>query len=105
MVSFVDDFAKSIISNDWKRCGDIIDENWSLKQSLTDGITNPLIDRIYSLGKKNGAWGAKLLGAGGGGFMLFFAPPEKHLSIDHALGLSNFPFKLETAGSQIIFNG
>ena len=105
MVSFVDDFAKSIASNNWKRCGDIIDENWSLKQSLTDGISNPTIDQIYSLGKKNGAWGAKLLGAGGGGFMLFFAPPEKHLSIDQALGLSNFPFELETAGSQVIFNG
>ena len=105
MVSFVDDFAKSIISNNWKLCGDIIDENWSLKQSLTDGISNPRIKQIYSLGKKHGAWGAKLLGAGGGGFMLFFAPPEKHLSIDQALGLSNFPFKLESAGSQVIFNG
>tara|TARA_B100000767_G_scaffold272258_1_gene299545 strand:+ start:121 stop:1101 length:981 start_codon:yes stop_codon:yes gene_type:complete len=105
MVSFVDDFAKSITANNWKRCGDIIDENWSLKQSLTDGISTPAIEQIYSLGKKNGAWGAKLLGAGGGGFMLFFAPPERHLSIDQALGLPNFPFNLETGGSQVIFNG
>ena len=105
MVSFVDDFADSLEANQWKKCGEIIDENWKLKQSLTMGISNSSIQNIYELGKNNGAWGAKLLGAGGGGFMLFFAPPEKHSLLDQTIQLSPFPFELENFGSQIIFNG
>ena len=105
MVSFVDDFADSLEANQWKKCGEIIDENWKLKQSLTMGISNSNIQNIYELGKNNGAWGAKLLGAGGGGFMLFFAPPEKHSLLDQTIQLSPFPFELENFGSQVIFNG
>ena len=105
MVSFVDDFADSLEANQWKKCGEIIDENWKLKQSLTMGISNSSIQNIYELGKNNGAWGAKLLGAGGGGFMLFFAPPEKHSLLDQTIQLSPFPFELEDFGSQVIFNG
>lgn len=105
MVSFVDDFADSLEANEWKKCGEIIDENWKLKQSLTMGISNSSIQNIYELGKNNGAWGAKLLGAGGGGFMLFFAPPEKHSLLDQTIQLSPFPFELENFGSQVIFNG
>ena len=105
MVSFVDDFADSLEANQWKKCGEIIDENWKLKQSLTMGISNSNIQNIYELGKNNGAWGAKLLGAGGGGFMLFFAPPEKHSLLDQTIQLSPFPFELEDFGSQVIFNG
>jgi D-glycero-alpha-D-manno-heptose-7-phosphate kinase len=105
MVSFVDDFADSLEGNQWKKCGEIIDENWKLKQSLTMGISNSSIQNIYELGNNNGAWGAKLLGAGGGGFMLFFAPPEKHSLLDQTIQLSPFPFELENFGSQIIFNG
>lgn len=58
--------------------GELLHEAWLAKRSLDKAVTNGEIDLIYEIGKKAGAFGGKLLGAGGGGFMLFFAPPESH---------------------------
>ncbi|CAI8305537.1 MAG: D-glycero-alpha-D-manno-heptose 7-phosphate kinase [Owenweeksia sp. TMED14] len=104
MVSLVDEFAGFIKKSNWEDCGRVIDENWALKQSLANGISNSIIQDIYLKGRRNGAWGAKLLGAGGGGFMLFFGPPSSHSTIDNALNMNPFPFELESLGSQVIFN-
>lgn len=83
--------------------GRMLHESWMLKRSLTDKISNSLIDEIYTAAMANGALGGKVLGAGGGGFMLFFAPPENHLQIKKALrNLIHVPFKFDDQGCQII---
>lgn len=84
--------------------GDILDENWRLKAQLTNGISDPQIDGWYSTGLAHGAKGGKLLGAGNGGFIMFFAPPERHDDIKAALpGLTPKRFRFETNGAQIVF--
>lgn len=89
---------------DLKEFGTLLHENWQLKRSLTASISPEFVDDIYKKGRDAGAIGGKLLGAGGGGFMLFFAPPEKHASIKKALeDLLCVPFEFEPNGSTIIF--
>lgn len=84
--------------------GALLDTQWKIKRSLTSKITNSSIDEIYNLGVSNGAIGGKLLGAGGGGFMLFYAPADRHSRIRSALADKLFvPFKFENTGSQIIY--
>jgi len=83
--------------------GRLLHEAWSVKKKLTCHITTDTIENIYETGLRAGALGGKLLGAGGGGFMLFFAPPEKHQQIRERLGkLLYVPFAFENLGSQII---
>jgi D-glycero-alpha-D-manno-heptose-7-phosphate kinase len=84
--------------------GEIIHEGWALKKSLSRGITNDLIDDWYAKARKAGAVGGKLLGAGAGGFLMFYAPPERHGAITQALGnLRRVDFRFEPQGSRIIF--
>ncbi len=83
--------------------GRMLNENWMLKRSISNRISNSTIDRIYDTAVKNGALGGKLLGAGSSGFMLFFASPEKQNQIKEALpGYLHVPFKFESEGSTII---
>lgn len=106
MVSFVEPFAAALSTGDWMDLGSYMHENWKLKQSLASGISNPLIQDAYSAGRAAGAWGGKLLGAGGGGFMLFLAPPSAHSALDKAMrDFRPFPFQLDLDGSKVIFNG
>ena len=99
--------AKTILFNDSqpiKELGKLLAEQWQLKKSLTKHISNPSIDEIYEAGISAGAIGGKLLGAGGGGFMLFFAKPEFHSKIKTRLKTKLFvPFRFENTGSQIIY--
>ena len=84
--------------------GELLDEAWQAKRSLSLKISNSDVDDIYTLAKQSGAVGGKLLGAGGGGFLLLFAPPERAAQIRMALNkLIYVPFKFEFAGSQVIF--
>lgn len=84
--------------------GRLLHEGWKLKCSLSDKITTPAIDNLYDTALKSGAEGGKLLGAGGGGFLLLFASPEKQKKIREKLkNLLEIPFKFEHLGSQIIF--
>ena len=84
--------------------GRLLHESWQLKRSLTDRISNAHIDQIYDAACRAGAIGGKLLGAGGGGFMLLFARPEEQPGIRDALkDLLHVPFRFESSGSQIIF--
>ena len=83
--------------------GDLLHESWMLKRELSEGITNRYVDEIYEVARKEGALGGKLLGAGGGGFILIFAPPEKHSAIENKLAdLLRVPFEFENQGSQIV---
>lgn len=84
--------------------GRLLNEGWRLKRSLTSKITTPFIDNIYETAIKAGALGGKLLGAGGGGFMLLFVPPERQAKVKEALGgLLHVPFKFDKLGSQVIY--
>ena len=84
--------------------GGLLGHQWNIKRNLTAHISNPEIDEIYNLGIQNGALGGKLLGAGGGGFMLFYAPIERHEGIKQALCKKLFvPFRFEDTGSKIVY--
>ncbi|MFC1940710.1 kinase [Chloroflexota bacterium] len=84
--------------------GKLLHESWQLKRSLTNKISTPYTDFLYEKATGAGATGGKLLGAGGGGFMLFFVKPELQAKVREALGnLLCVPFRFENSGSQIIF--
>lgn len=90
-------------SDDVNDFGKLIHEAWKLKKGLTDRISTDKIDEIYEAAMKAGAIGGKLLGAGGGGFMLFFALPEAQQVIRERLGtLLYVPFGFESLGSQVV---
>jgi D-glycero-alpha-D-manno-heptose-7-phosphate kinase len=83
--------------------GKLLDESWQFKKNLSDKVSSPEIDEIYSAAKKAGAIGGKILGAGGGGFMLLFARPEKHAEIRAALGnLVHVTFNFDDSGSRVV---
>src|SRR6185369_6000869 len=82
--------------------GELLDEAWQLKRSLSSSISNPGIEDIYRRGREAGAIGAKLLGAGGGGCMLFFVPPERRGTIrNHFPELEEIPVSINSPGSHI----
>jgi len=84
--------------------GAILDENWRLKAQIASGISDPQIDAWYAAGRKAGATGGKLLGAGHGGFLMFYAPVECHCSIVRALSdLRPVTVGFDRGGSQIVF--
>lgn len=85
--------------------GRLLDEAWIAKRSLESTVSNSEIDDVYRAGIEAGAWGGKLLGAGGGGFLLFVAPPDRHCCLARAFGdRVRLQMKLNAPGSQIIFN-
>ncbi len=97
---------KNIVSSgaNMRDFGRLLDEGWHLKRSLGFGITNGLIDDWYEVAKKAGAIGGKLLGAGGGGFLYFIAPPERHERIITALGNpKTLPVSFDSQGSRVVF--
>jgi D-glycero-alpha-D-manno-heptose-7-phosphate kinase len=105
MVDLVYDLQKSLVKGDLNDFGNLLHENWLLKQQLASGITNPMINETYEEALKAGALGGKLLGAGGGGFMLFYAPESTHELLDkrmNAMGATLFDFSMEQQGSQLI---
>jgi D-glycero-alpha-D-manno-heptose-7-phosphate kinase len=94
-----------LLSGDIDSVGELLNEGWKLKRELVDGITNSRIDDIYEIGMANGAEGGKLLGAGGAGFMLFYAHEKEQPGLKAALsGCREIPFKMESEGSKIVFN-
>jgi D-glycero-alpha-D-manno-heptose-7-phosphate kinase len=83
--------------------GKLLDKNWKIKRSLSFSISNSIIDDYYQKAKKAGAVGGKILGAGGGGFLLIFAELDNHSRIKKTLSnLLHVPFAFENLGSQII---
>lgn len=105
MVALVDPLAVALGQSDWTECGRLMHGNWLLKQSLARGISDLSIADAYQRGLRAGALGGKLLGAGGGGFMLFVARPEDHAQLDAALSdLRPFPFQWDFEGSRIIYS-
>ncbi len=92
-----------LVSGAVESFGEMLHEAWTLKRTLSSKVSTPAIDEVYNEARAAGAIGGKLLGAGGGGFMLLFARPADHAAIRQRL--SKFlcvPFSFETSGSQII---
>lgn len=107
MRSFVDE-AVSILNGDGNLddFGRLLHENWKLKRQQSESVTNPLVDGIYQTALEHGAFGGKLLGAGGSGFMVFYVPLERQPEVIQALsGYLHVPFKFETEGSTLIYYG
>lgn len=106
MMNMVDD-AITVLNGkpgDMADFGRLLHETWQIKRSLTPLIANSSINEIYNAGREAGALGGKLLGAGGGGFMLFFVKPELRQKVRYKLGkLLHVPFRFENLGSQIIY--
>ncbi|HLE96629.1 MAG TPA: GHMP kinase [Candidatus Thermoplasmatota archaeon] len=98
------DLRDALRNNDLTRFGDMLDKAWEMKRELAGGISNPRIDQLYALARKSGALGGKLLGAGGGGFLLFYAPAEKVARVREALAdLKEMEFRFEPQGSKVIY--
>jgi D-glycero-alpha-D-manno-heptose-7-phosphate kinase len=84
--------------------GRLLHESWLVKRSLDARISTEQIDTWYAAARGAGAWGGKLLGAGGGGFTLLFAPPERHAAILEKLGRPrSIAFEISDLGSQIVY--
>ena len=83
--------------------GHLLHEAWQVKRSLSTQVSSSHVDELYAAAMGAGAIGGKLTGAGGGGFLLLFVPPERRTAVRDALGgLIHVPFRFEFAGSQII---
>jgi len=96
----------AILQRDWEGLGRVLDEGWHLKRALTTGISSSEIDRYYSLAKSAGAFGGKITGAGGGGFLLLLHPPERSRQIAEALSpMTRLPIRITPEGSRILFVG
>jgi len=104
MVELARQLKAELQKNNLQGFGEIIHENWRLKRSLTSTVSTSKIDDWYERGRKAGAVGGKLLGAGSGGFLMFYAPQERHDAIARELkNLRRIDFSFEPQGSKIIF--
>lgn len=102
----VDEALDLINASEWKPelFGHLLHEGWTHKRGLSDKVSNSTIDAFYETGIEAGAFGGKVIGAGGGGFMLFCVPPERQDKMKAALSnLIHVPFEFENTGSQIIY--
>lgn len=106
MVELVFDLKRSLETNKIDDFGQILNEGWLLKKSLSKDISNNQIDTIYEKGLKAGALGGKLLGAGGSGFLLFYCPKEKQEYFRNKMNqFTEMRFHFENQGSKIIYIG
>jgi D-glycero-alpha-D-manno-heptose-7-phosphate kinase len=84
--------------------GRLLHEAWEVKKAFSPHIAPPIVDEVYALARKNGAWGGKISGAGGGGFMVFACPFDKRLHLERVLneaGVHIRPFSFVTQGVQV----
>lgn len=103
MLSLVDDAEKILVSGrDLNEFGKLLDYTWKLKRGITDKISTNSIDEMYKRAINAGAVGGKLLGAGGGGFFVFYVEKDKQQSVKNALkGFMHVPFEFEDSGTKI----
>lgn len=105
MCGLAKEMKYALENNELSEFGNILNEGWRRKKELSCGISNPRIDEWYDTALSNGALGGKLLGAGGGGFLLFYCPKDRQKNLEQALGLERFDFTFEHDGSSVIYIG
>ena len=100
----MDDAYESVVAGTLESFGRMLHDAWIEKRSLEESISNPTIDEISAAGLDAGAWGGKLLGAGGGGFVLFFVAPEYRAAVRQRLShLEEIPIAINAPGSHVIY--
>lgn len=100
------EIASAIAAGNLRHFAELMDQHWQVKKRLSNGITNPMIDRWYELSKRNGAIGGKISGAGGGGFLMLYCEQSK-AQLREALrvaGLRELSFRFEFEGSKVVFD-
>ena len=103
--SQVEEAEELLKKNEFNNFGKLLNEGWKLKKSLSKVISNRRIDDLYNFAIKNGALGGKLLGAGGGGFMLIYMPHYKQKKfLKKIKKVISAPFNFTNQGSEIILN-
>ncbi len=106
MTQLAKQLREALIEENLDDFGTILNEGWKLKREMAGGITNPLIDETYEIAMQSGALGGKLLGAGGGGFLLFYCEKENQKRLRSALNhLIELPFDLENGGTKVVYVG
>jgi D-glycero-alpha-D-manno-heptose-7-phosphate kinase len=104
LVQLADELRTALSANDLEAFGEILHESWVVKKTMANGVSNSRIDDWYDKARANGAVGGKITGAGGGGFILLYAPRESHARILRALpDLRPVAVGLEPQGSKIIY--
>lgn len=104
MMQITNEAESLLFGNSIQGFATLLNEQWKVKKSMEKSITNSEIDEIYQAGLNAGAVGGKLLGAGGGGFILFLTPPEKHAIVADSLKLKQVPLNFDYLGSQLIYH-
>lgn len=104
MVQLSKDLKEELLKGNINAMGEILHTGWMYKKELANGISNPDIDYYYDLAMQNGALGGKLLGAGGGGFLLFYVEEQHRSRVRKALqGLKEINFSFDSKGTQLIY--
>lgn len=98
------DGVKVLSKGNVRDLGSMLDYSWALKRQLTSGITSEQIDEYYASAIGAGALGGKILGAGGGGFLMFLVPPHKQSFVRSVLPLKEYKFKISLKGSEVVLN-
>lgn len=102
LVEMVPEVIKALQSADMQRLGNLLDDAWKLKRGISQDISNSFIDKMYGKLLKAGCYGGKLLGAGGGGFILAVCPADIRSNASKELGLRDVSFEIDHEGTQII---
>jgi D-glycero-alpha-D-manno-heptose-7-phosphate kinase len=107
-------FKDTLQDGDFKKLADMLNTGWERKKSLAGKISNDVLDSLYSTAIDSGAWGGKVLGAGGGGCLFFIAPPDTHKNLENKLkqkstqlnlsGFKKIDFDFTQSGTDILFN-
>lgn len=105
MCQLAEQMKDALENNDLSSFGGILNQSWELKRTLASGISNPEIDKAYETAMKNGALGGKLLGAGGGGFLLFYCEKDKQDKLRESIELREFEFKFDYDGTSVVYIG
>lgn len=106
MTKLTYEMKDALICGDLNAFGEILNKNWLLKQKLASSISNNAINKYYDIAIKNGALGGKLLGAGGGGFLLFYCEKQNQDKLRNALSdLVELPFEMDNSGTKVIYVG